>query len=82
MKLPAFESVGELLLLFGSAIGSALLTAVGVVAEHAGAQNVLAGNTVLGVWELFVGAAVLYFGLYLLGYHGFWHRLQRLRYAH
>lgn len=81
MALLVYESIGELLGLIGSAIGSVLLTIGGALVEQAAVQNVLAGQLVLGAWEAWVGTLALTVGLYLLGYQECWPRLQRLRHS-
>ena len=75
----ALESGAELLALLGSALGTAVLTAAGLLVEEAGLQNVLAGQTVLGVWEAGIGAVLLFAGVYLLCYEQSWRRLRALR---
>jgi hypothetical protein len=62
------ESVAELLGLVLSLLAAGLLTAVGALTESAGLANLLAGQSVLGLWELGMGAIALYAGVYLLGY--------------
>ncbi|WP_276270752.1 hypothetical protein [Haloarcula litorea] len=62
------ESLLELLGLVGSALLSGLLTVVGVLTENAGVADLLAGQSVVGLWELWMGTLLLYAGVYLLGY--------------
>jgi hypothetical protein len=68
MNGPLSESLVELLGLLLSAVAAGILTAVGALAENAGMADLLAGQSVLGLWELFMGAIALYAGVYLLGY--------------
>jgi len=77
MKILVQESLVELLALLGSAVGTVVLSGIGMLAEQAAIQNVLAGQTLLGAWEAWMGSAVLFGGLYLLGYREFWFRLRR-----
>jgi hypothetical protein len=60
-SLSNLASIGLLVL---ATIG---FTALGVLGEQAALGNLLAGQTTLGLWELFVGAWALFVGVYLLG---------------
>lgn len=62
------ESLVQLLGIVLSAIAAGVLTAVGAVTENAGIADLLAGQSVFGLWELWMGALALYAGVYLLGY--------------
>ena len=74
-----YDSAGELVALVGTALLSTGLTVVGLLTERAAFQNVTTGQTTLGVWELAVGALVLYVGLYLLGYRKVWRPIRDRR---
>lgn len=73
------ESIVEMVLLLGSAVGATLLTAAGFVMEHAGLQDALAGQFGLGAWEIAVGGLLLFVGAYLLGYQEVRERLREFR---
>jgi hypothetical protein len=62
------ESLAELAGLLLSLVAAGLLTVVGALTESAGLANLLAGQSMLGLWELWMGAIALYAGVYLLGY--------------
>lgn len=62
------ESLVELLGLLVSIVAAGVLTAVGALAERAGVTALLAGQSTIGMWELWMGAIALYAGVYLLGY--------------
>ncbi|MBV0924065.1 hypothetical protein KTS45_07590 [Halomicroarcula limicola] len=62
------ESLVELLGLVASAFVAGLLTVVGALTESAGLTNLLAGQSTFGAWELWMGAILLYAGVYMLGY--------------
>lgn len=81
MKGVALESLGELLALVGSALGTLVFTVAGVLVESAGLQHVFAGDIAVGGWELGMGALMIGVGLYLFGYQQFWQRLQLRRHA-
>jgi hypothetical protein len=51
-----------------SLVAAGLLTVVGALTESAGLANLLAGQSMLGLWELWMGAIALYAGVYMLGY--------------
>lgn len=71
------ESLAELLALLLSALVAGLLTVVGALTESAGLSNLLAGQSVFGLWELWMGAVLLYAGIYMLGYKRVWTGLQQ-----
>lgn len=58
------EGVSLLLMSFGSA----LFTVLGFLGEQGGLTNIIAGDPVLGSWEVFIGTWALFVGIYLLGY--------------
>jgi len=62
------ESLVELLGLALSAVAAGVLTVVGALIENAGVADLLAGQSLFGLWELWMGALALYAGVYLLGY--------------
>ena len=69
------ELLPELVELVGFAVGSVLLTALGVLAEQAGLQELGLGHQTLGLWLLFVGALLLYAGFYQMGVKEFLRRV-------
>ncbi|WP_254279865.1 hypothetical protein [Haloarcula marina] len=71
------ESLGELFALAVSALLAGVLTVVGVLTESAGMANLQAGQSVFGLWELWMGAILLYAGLYMLGYKRVWTGLRQ-----
>lgn len=73
------ESIAEIISLIGSAVGSLVFTVSGVVIEHSSLQNVVAGQSTVGLWEMYMGAIALIVGLYLLGYRECWPRLVAYR---
>ena len=64
----ASESIGELLALIVSAVGTVGFTVVGTITEQAALHDVLTGQLVLGAWEAGMGAIALVVGLWILGY--------------
>lgn len=62
------ESLAGLAGLVLSLLAAGILTVVGALTESAGFADLMAGQSVLGLWELGMGAIALYAGLYLLGY--------------
>lgn len=62
------DSLGELLALALTAVGSGILAIGGLAIELAAVGNLATGHATIGLWELCVGAIVLYAGVYLLGY--------------
>ncbi|HKL29503.1 MAG TPA: hypothetical protein VJ898_09590 [Natrialbaceae archaeon] len=79
MSLLAIESLGELLALVVSAVGTLAFTAVGTIAEQAALQNLLSGQVVLGAWEAGMGAIALVVGVWILGYGKLWPRIAESR---
>ena len=65
-------SLGELLSLLFRALAAGLVTVVGVLTENAGIGELLAGPSVFGLWEVAMGALLLYVGIYMLGYREVW----------
>ncbi|MFB6081290.1 MAG: hypothetical protein ABEJ67_00580 [Halanaeroarchaeum sp.] len=65
----------DLLELVVSLLGAVGFTIGGLLAETDGVANLLAGQTALGGWEVWMGAVALFAGLYLLGYR---HVVRRL----
>lgn len=62
------DSLGELLALALTALGSGLLAIAGLAIEIAAVGNLATGHATVGLWELCFGAMILYAGVYLLGY--------------
>lgn len=73
------DSFAELVAIVGSALGSAIFTSIGLLVEHSSVQNVVAGHSAVGFWEMYMGAVALFAGLYLLGYRECWPRLMNYR---
>lgn len=71
-------SLAEVATALGAGVVSVVVSIVGVLTERAGLQNVAAGHTTVGVWEIGVGLLVLFLGVYLLGYQQCWQRLSTL----
>lgn len=71
-----YDSLGELLGLIGTAVVSGVLTLFGALTERAGLQELQAGHSTIGAWEVAVGLLALYVGLYLVGYGEVWPRLR------
>lgn len=67
-----FGSVSELLSLLLTAVAATVLTAIGALTENAGISDLLAGPSVFGLWEVGMGALLLYVGIYMLGYRQVW----------
>lgn len=65
-------SLAELLSLLLTAVAAGLLTVVGALTENAGITDLLAEPSVFGVWEVGMGALLLYVGIYMLGYRQVW----------
>jgi hypothetical protein len=65
-------SLGELLSVLLRALAAGLLTAVGALTETAGIGDLLASPSVFGLWEVGMGALLLYVGIYMLGYREVW----------
>lgn len=70
------ETLAELLGLVVSVVAAGLFTAVGLLTENAALADITTGQTVLGLWELWMGVLALYAGVYLLGYERVWTRLR------
>lgn len=68
MKELLADSLPELLVAVLTILASIAFSLVGVAMEVLAANQFLTGRTGLGVWELAVGAVLLYAGVYLLGY--------------
>ncbi|MFT4891710.1 MAG: hypothetical protein ACI9YT_002645 [Halobacteriales archaeon] len=81
MSLVASESLGELLGLVLSALGSIAFTVAGTIAEQAAVHHVLAGRPMLGAWEAWMGTIALVVGVWVLGYQRLWPRLSEFRNA-
>ncbi len=62
-----FDSLSDLASIGLFVLAAIGFTALGVLGEQAALGNLLAGQTILGLWELFVGAWALFVGVYLLG---------------
>lgn len=62
------ELIAELLAPLAYALGAALLTGVGLLAELSALQSASSGELGLGLWFTYVGAVALYVGLYVLGH--------------
>lgn len=62
------DSLGELLALALTALGSGILALAGIALELIAVGNLATGHATIGAWELAVGALLLYAGCYLLGY--------------
>lgn len=75
------ESIAEILALIGSAVGSAAFTVGGVLIEQSSLQSVVAGQSTVGLWEMYMGGIALIVGLYLLGYRECWPRLMAYRHG-
>lgn len=67
MQEIAFDSSMELLVGIGYAIGTVLLTVLGVEAELMGVQTI-GTDPVLAVWFAAAGSLALFVGLYQVGY--------------
>jgi hypothetical protein len=61
------------------AVGSGVLSLVGIELERLGLQSLSAGETTLGAWFIFMGIAALYAGIYVVGYHELRPRLRAYR---
>lgn len=73
------DSFAELVTIVGSALGSVIFTCVGLFVEHSSVQNVVAGHSAVGFWEMYMGGLALFAGLYLFGYRECWPRLMDYR---
>ncbi len=70
-------SVSELVSLLLAAVAASLLTAVGAITENAGISELLANPSVFGLWEIGMGALLLYVGINMLGYRQVWTGLRQ-----
>lgn len=68
MRELGFDLLADLLFTVLAAAGSVTFTVAGVLVERAGINNLLAGATAQGAWELWMGTLALFVGVYLLGY--------------
>jgi hypothetical protein len=68
MRIELSESMVELVAIALTALGSAVLALAGLAVELAAVADLSAGQPTIGVWELVLGALLLYAGCYLLGY--------------
>lgn len=75
------ELLLELLEIGGFAVGTVVLSAVGVYLEELSIETVAAGQPKLALWLAAMGALAFYFGPYLMGYTELRPRLARLRNA-
>lgn len=73
-----FGFLGEALSALVMAIGSLGFTVLGVFGEQAAFSNLLAGQSALGIWELFIASWALFVGVYLIGVKQFVPRLSAL----
>ncbi|MFC5365868.1 hypothetical protein [Salinirubrum litoreum] len=73
------ETAVEMAPLLFFAVGSGVLSLVGIELERLGLQSLGAGETTLGVWFIFMGIVALYAGIYVVGYHEFRPRLRAYR---
>lgn len=80
MKGTAVELLVALAELAVYALGAVVLTAFGLVTENTGVQTVTAGEPVLGLWMVGLGAVALV-GAYLVTTDRFLPRLRTLRAA-
>ena len=67
-----FGSLTELLSLLLTAVAAGVLTVVGALTENAGIADLLAEPSVFALWEVGMGALLLYVGIYMLGYRQVW----------
>ena len=65
--------------LFFFAVGTVLLSGVGLYLEEFALETAAGGQPALALWLAVMGAMAFYFGVYLLGYTEFRPRLHRLR---
>ena len=73
--MQAVELVVEAATVVAYLVGAGVLTSIGLLAEHTGVADLLAGQTVVGAWLIVVGGVALFAGLYMLGYRSLWPRL-------
>lgn len=69
------DYVPELIEILLSGIGTAALSAIGMYIELLAIETFQAGETVVALWLVAAGGALLYFGIYLLGVGQFLPRL-------
>lgn len=74
-----YGPVVDLLVLIASAIGAAIVTVGGVIVELDGFHHLTLGSSTLGIWEMAMGALLLFVGIYLLGYRQCVNRFLRIR---
>jgi hypothetical protein len=65
-------SLTELLSLLLTAAAAGILTVAGALTENAGVADLLADPSVFALWEVGMGALLLYVGVYMLGYRQVW----------
>lgn len=78
MKDVALEAATEIATTLFFALGTIALSAAGAYMERLGVDSVLGGQLLLGLWAVFVGGALLYVGVYLMGYRELRPRVARL----
>lgn len=60
------------------AVGTGVLSSIGIYLERLGVAALTAGEVAVGAWLLFMGLLALYIGAYLLGYDTLIPRVRRL----
>ena len=73
------ELLIELVELLFFAVGTVVLSGVGIFLEEFALATVLGGEPLLGAWVALMGLMAFYFGPYLMGYDQFLPRLAALR---
>jgi sulfite exporter TauE/SafE len=68
MRELLYEPLAELLSLVFYALVAGVMTAVGLVSEQNGLHQLATGHDVQGAFLAYMGALLLYGGVYLLGY--------------
>ena len=76
--MAAFDSLSTIVTIALLILATVGFTALGVMGEQAALGNLLAGQTTLGLWELFVGAWALFVGVYLVGVRQLFPRVSSL----